>query len=588
MGWFSKLLRRSINGPSTATALVRRGAAIDGRDIVPGTLLGDTYRVEAVLGEGAFGRVLRCVNGRGQPCAIKTLRSEVLVDPSMRRLMRDEVQRWVELGIHPHIVSAFGLLEHARLPCLVMEFLDGFEDLSRRIARGAGGWRLAARVGAQIAAALEHGQRRSGLVHRDIKPANILVGAADHAKLGDFGISVARLVETDALAGSLLGTVPYMAPELWLAEPRHSVQSDLYALGVALFETCVPGHPLIERGGLARADYARLHANAPPRSPLADDPSIPMPLAAFILQCLEKEPSRRPADAGAACARLVDICRVHAGGSPLRGAEGTPFDEARTWVNRSSLFHQLDMADVAIEYARNALELAPDNAEAMHAMGNACELAGRTDEAIRWLERAAALAGAHDVAALGSLAFALARAGHRDAARAALERALHRCERGGGFARLDPISHLVVDLLEPAAALSACDRILAAQPEAAITWNNRSVLRRRLRQPAEALADADRALAINPLYAKALVSRANACIDLQRFTAARDAAASAIGLDPALAGAYAAHFAACLATGDATTAEATLREGLAELPQHPLLTRNLEQLAAWRRDHGQT
>lgn len=585
MPWFSNLLRRTFGAPSTATALRRRATARASMLAPPG-MLGDGYRIEAVLGEGAFGRVLRCVNEQGLPCAIKTLRPEALSDPAMRAMMRAEVERWVELSIHPHVITAFGMIEHARLPCLVMEFLDGFEDLQRRIARGGGSWHLAARVGAQIAAALEHCQRRSGLVHRDIKPANILVNGDDHAKLGDFGIAVARLVENDAFDGALLGTLPYMAPELFMPDGRHSVQSDLYALGVTLFETCVSRHPLVDPAHAGGSDYARLHATAPPRSPLADDASIPAPLAAFILQCLEKDPSRRPTGATEAGARLLDICRIHAGGSPLRGAEGTPMDEARTWINRSIVFQQLDRADLAVDYARNALELTPEDPDAMIVMGNACALAGRTDEAVGWLERAAALDGARDITALGNLARVLAEAGRRDAARTALERTLRRCERSARYAQLDPISNLVVDLLDQATALSVCDRILADQPQVAITLNNRSILYRRIGRPSEALDDARRALALNPLYAKAFVSLANAYLELTRYAQAREAAATAVDLDPRLAGAHAALYAACMALNDEMGAEASLEQGLAELPGDQLLTQNLERLAAWRRDRG--
>ena len=82
------------------------------RVLEPGMVLGEAYRIHSVVGEGGFGRVFQCTNWQGRFCAVKTLRPNHLTDPDMIGLMRKEIQRSVELGVHPHIVTAFGLVEH--------------------------------------------------------------------------------------------------------------------------------------------------------------------------------------------------------------------------------------------------------------------------------------------------------------------------------------------------------------------------------------------------------------------------------------------------------------------------------------------
>jgi serine/threonine protein kinase len=264
-------------------AAARNGGRVDwpldavpaARDLAPGMIVGEQYLIEAVLGEGGFGRVFRCANWQGQLCAVKTLRPDRARDPATVAMMRAEVQRWVELGVHPHLVTAFGMMEHARLPCVVMEYLDGARDLAAIIARGGAHWTTALNAGAQVAAALEHAHARSGLIHRDIKPENILVIGNDWAKLSDFGISVASRTEPDSLGHLRIGTAPYMAPELWGERPRYGMQSDLYALAVTLCEAATGRHPLADGGRHGFEAYGRMHLSATPRSPLRDDPTIP-------------------------------------------------------------------------------------------------------------------------------------------------------------------------------------------------------------------------------------------------------------------------------------------------------------------------
>jgi Flp pilus assembly protein TadD len=128
------------------------------------------------------------------------------------------------------------------------------------------------------------------------------------------------------------------------------------------------------------------------------------------------------------------------------------------------MYHQFGLAKEALECARLAHAAKADDPDALVALGNACDLAGRRDEAVRWFKRAAEMARSHDLVPFGSLAFCLFNAGDRDGARQALEQALQRALSSADHAQLDKISHLIVDLLEPARALAVCDKITADLP----------------------------------------------------------------------------------------------------------------------------
>ena len=195
----------------------------------------ERFRLDAVAGSGAMGTVWRATDlDSGARVAIKVLHT---ADPKLNERFVREAQILMQVQ-HPAVVQyvASGVTIEA-LRWLAMEWLEG-EDL---------GARLASRVGLTVAESLALARRAAeglgavhaaGIVHRDIKPSNLfLVGGQPGAvKLVDFG--VARLTDMDArmtATGTALGTPAYMAPEQ-LAGKEVTVRSDIYALGLVLYE----------------------------------------------------------------------------------------------------------------------------------------------------------------------------------------------------------------------------------------------------------------------------------------------------------------------------------------------------------------
>jgi hypothetical protein len=266
------------------------------------------YTIEAKIGEGGMGVVYRAHHGMmRRPTAIKLLRPEKAVESNLRRFER-EVQLTARLT-HPHTITIF---DYGRTPegvfYYAMELLEGAS--LERVVAAAGGLEPArvVRVLHEVAGALVEAHD-VGLIHRDIKPANIILcrqgGLYDFAKVVDFGLVKQLEVGSDAAltrAEVIAGTPLYMAPEAITAPESVGPRSDLYALGAVGYfaltgEDVFPGRTLVE------VCSHHLHSTPEPPSRRVNRP-LPPDLESLLLDCLEKDPSRRPANARELCRRL--------------------------------------------------------------------------------------------------------------------------------------------------------------------------------------------------------------------------------------------------------------------------------------------
>jgi eukaryotic-like serine/threonine-protein kinase len=276
--------------------------------VPPGTRLGP-YEVVAPLGEGGMGEVYRATDTRlDRTVALKVLGAETVRDPAARERFEREARLIARLQ-HPHICVLHDVGVEGDTPYLVMELLAG-ETLDARLAKGRLPLDDALALGAQIAQALDAAHRQ-GIAHRDLKPANVMLvkGArGTDAKLLDFG--VARPVDvaprtdrpddqaTRATAAvtavltdrhTLVGTLPYMAPEQLAGQPADA-RTDLWALGCVLYEMLTGTRPFAGKT-TASLMAAILDQPAPP---LADRAPLTPPLVDHLVQrCLEKDPEHR-------------------------------------------------------------------------------------------------------------------------------------------------------------------------------------------------------------------------------------------------------------------------------------------------------
>ncbi len=272
---------------------------------VLGTVLDGRYRIDAELGRGGFGTVVRARHlALDHDVAIKLLHAGV-DDQAAKRLAR-EAKMLARLD-HPNCVRVMDSGSFAGAPYLVMELIEG-KPLGDLLGQP---WtpRRAVDAAIELLAGLAHAHAL-GLVHRDLKPGNVLVADArgrETFKIIDFGI--VALVSGEGLGsfteqltgtGKIIGTPRYMSPEQLLGG-RLDGRSDLYALGLILYEMLAGQPPFADRDV---RELAWRHAVAPP-PPLPD--SVPDVLARIVESLLAKKPERRPPSAEQASARLQAI-----------------------------------------------------------------------------------------------------------------------------------------------------------------------------------------------------------------------------------------------------------------------------------------
>lgn len=306
----------SILGTTLATIISRVLYGLR-RQVAEVSQLGQ-YLLEEKIGGGGMGEVWR---GRHRllirPAAIKVIRPEALgVSGDSELLLRrfEREARATAALKSPHTVQLydFGAAEDGRL-YYVMELLDGI-DLDTLVRQyGPLPAERVVHILRQVCVSLQdaHG---NGLVHRDIKPANVVISRAgttfDFAKVLDFGLvklDTARRAEDDSLArlsrdGSAAGTPAFMAPEVILGASQTDHRVDLYALGCVAY-WLLTGQFVFDKGNVMEIMFHHAHT-APARPSTRVELPIPAPLEDLVMECLEKDPSNRPASAEAVIARL--------------------------------------------------------------------------------------------------------------------------------------------------------------------------------------------------------------------------------------------------------------------------------------------
>jgi serine/threonine protein kinase len=254
------------------------------------------YTLGREIGRGGMGTVYESFHPQlSRAVAIKLIQSS---DAESRRIFMYEAQTVAGLS-HPHIINIFDVDEHQGQPFLVMELFQ--TSLADRIAKQPLVPAELIPIALQLTDALDyaHGQ---AIIHRDIKPANVLLRQDETPVLADFGLARAMANATTHTAGLLVGTPAYMAPEQFRHEPA-TVRSDLYALGVLLFEALIGQVPF--DGDTTAIIKGHLQQPVPSMHTLAA--YIPPALDALILSLLAKDPLQRPDSARAVAKELTTI-----------------------------------------------------------------------------------------------------------------------------------------------------------------------------------------------------------------------------------------------------------------------------------------
>ncbi|HEY2744587.1 MAG TPA: serine/threonine-protein kinase [Polyangia bacterium] len=274
-------------------------------EIHVGVVLGETYEITELLGQGGMGAVWAAKHLRlpGKRVAIKVLHGVAANDRESYARFRREAEIASRIG-HPNIVTVhdFNVLASGT-PYLVLEYLEG-EDLAHRLERGKIEQAAALTIARQIGSAL-HAAHKADVVHRDLKPGNVFLVATeiggelvDQVKVLDFGISKIRGSQTvqtqDAV---LLGTPQYMAPEQALGKNTEiDARTDVFALGAIVYEM-LSGRAAFMGATLAEVVFKVVYDKQTPLGQL--EPTLPKNVVDAVEQALAKDVNARFSDVGA-------------------------------------------------------------------------------------------------------------------------------------------------------------------------------------------------------------------------------------------------------------------------------------------------
>ena len=282
-----------------------------------GTVIGGRYRLDAEIGRGGMSTVYRAFDTvLERPVAIKLMHREIASDSDQLERFRREARSVAQLS-HPHVVTVIDAGEEPS-PYIVLEYVDGetLKDLIRR--EGPLPIAQAIAYAIEIARALGAAHERQ-IVHRDVKPHNVLISEEGGAKITDFGIARTLTEEGLTMAGRVLGTTDYVSPEQALGQPVTG-QSDLYSLGVVLFEMLtgdVPFH------GSSPVAVAMKHVREDVPDVQLLRPELSAATAALVDRAVSKDLGRRYADANSMIADLEDVLTLEASRSGQATGEVT-------------------------------------------------------------------------------------------------------------------------------------------------------------------------------------------------------------------------------------------------------------------------
>jgi tRNA A-37 threonylcarbamoyl transferase component Bud32 len=281
------------------------------------------YQIERLLGRGGMAEVYYGWDVKlARPVAVKVIDDRYRENPAYAERFVNEA-RAMAAWHHPHIIPIYYASDDDGLYYYVMEYLPGL-DLGQVLGVYAARGELpppadVLRIGRAVADALDF-SHAAGIVHRDVKPSNILLAADGRVLLADFGLA---LNTSRATLGEVFGSPHYMAPEQARSSAEATGQSDLYALGVILYEMLTGTLPFDDPSPAA---LALQQVSAPPPPPRSRNPRLNRATEAVLLRALAKEPQQRYATGRELLSALESALSAADIGAtqPLEGAVSAP------------------------------------------------------------------------------------------------------------------------------------------------------------------------------------------------------------------------------------------------------------------------
>jgi hypothetical protein len=276
-----------------------------------GSTVGD-YQVVGILGAGGMGKVYKVRNVISDRVeAMKVLLPDLANEPDLGDRFLREIKLQASLK-HPNIAALHTALRIDNVLLMLMEFVEG-ETLEEKLKKGPLATGPAVDYMMQALSALEYAHAH-GVIHRDIKPANMILTDAGVIKLMDFGIAKGAADRKLTMTGTTMGSLYYMSPEQIQGSATLDARSDLYSLGVTLYELVTGKRPF---DGDSQFSIMSAHLQNTPTPPIALDPKLPRELNDIILLAVTKDPAQRFQTAAAFRNALSSVATAQPAAAPI-------------------------------------------------------------------------------------------------------------------------------------------------------------------------------------------------------------------------------------------------------------------------------
>ncbi len=292
------------------------------------------FRVERLIGRGGMAEVYYGMDVKLQrPVAIKVFDAETSAQQSQANRFLQEARMMAQWR-HNHIIQIYYAGDETGLFYYVMEFVDGY-DLASIMQVYAEKKELmpfadVLRIGEAVASALDYAHSK-GVIHRDVKPANILISNDGRVVLGDFGLA---LNLSDKSRGEVFGSPHYISPEQARRSSGAVPQSDLYSLGVILYEMLTGATPFDDP---SPATLALQHITEPPPPPRTVNPALSEDVEQVLIKALEKDPKDRYQSGQELMAALSAALLAKAAPTPANAPPLPPIPVGAPTVQRSDI-----------------------------------------------------------------------------------------------------------------------------------------------------------------------------------------------------------------------------------------------------------
>lgn len=254
-----------------------------------GKTLGGRYEIQEIVGIGGMAVVYKAYDKETQKIvAVKILKDEYLHNDEFVRRFRNESKAVAALD-HKNIIKVMDVCFDDDLQYIVMEFIDGITLKAYIDSKGVLPWKEAVYFTIQILRALRHAHAK-GIIHRDVKPQNIMLLENGVIKMADFGIARFSGSETKTITDKAIGSVHYISPEQARGEKNIDARTDIYSVGVILYEMMTGKLPFDAENPVS---VAIMQLRDEPERPSESNSDIPEGLEEIITKAMQKNPNQR-------------------------------------------------------------------------------------------------------------------------------------------------------------------------------------------------------------------------------------------------------------------------------------------------------